>query len=150
VKVAQANLTLAQSQVTGLPAVLADVYAAGGGWAGNTYGTFFENTERDDVAGTYAMATGLRTMLVLLGLVPAGTYSSLKTYQTTALGTPGVCTAALYSASSITATSWARLGAGNVTPTLGAGLTSTSLAFTLASPAFVVLELVLTTAPTSV
>lgn len=151
VAVAQSNLTLAQSQVTGLPAVLADTYAAGGGWAGNVYGTQFENTERDDVTGSLIMASGARTWLVLLGLCPASTYASFKLYlSTAATGTAGVYTCALYSASSLTNTSWARLGSGNVTlPSLtgSPGIVSTTLAFTLSSPAYVALEMVVTTAP---
>lgn len=148
VAVAQSNLTLAQSQVTGLVSALADGYSSGGQWATNVYGTQFENLERDDAAGVYLLATGTKTQLVLLGLVPAGTYSSFKLYVTTA-GTSSTLTAALYSASSLAATSWARLGSGNVTPTISAtGLVSTSLSFTLASPAYVVMEMVLTTAST--
>lgn len=148
VKVAQANLTVAESQVTGLSATLNATYSAGSQWAPNVYGTLFENTERDDVTGTYLMVSADRTALVLLGLCPASTYASFKLYVTTpAVG--GTMTAALYSASSLTSTSWARLGSGNVTPIVtSGGLVSTSLAFTLASPAYVALEMVLTTAPT--
>lgn len=155
VKVNQGNITVAESQVTNLTSDLAAIttamiptYSSGGRWAPNVYGTLLENTERDNASGTYLMVTGLKTQLVLLGLVPAGSYSTFKLYVTTA-GTGSTLTAALYSASTLTNTSWARLGAGNVTPVVTAtGLVSTTLAFTLASPAYVVLEIVLTTAST--
>ena len=42
-------------------------YTAGGQWGVNVYGNQFENTERDDVAGTYLVLSGDRTVLVLLG-----------------------------------------------------------------------------------
>ena len=143
-----ASSAIPQSQVTGLSTVLNPSYAAGGQWAPNVYGTQFENMERDDATGTYLMVTGFKTVLVLLGLCPAGTYSSFKLYVTTA-GTSSTLTTALYSASSLTSTSWARLGSGNVTAAVTpVGLSTTSLAFTLASPAYVVLQMVLTTAST--
>lgn len=148
IAVAQSALTLAPSQVTGLAPILMDSYSSGGQWAPNVYGTQFENMERDDAAGGYIMTSTAKTQLVLLGLVPAGTYSSFKLYVTIA-GVGGVMTAALYSSSTMAGTSWARLGAGNVTPVYTtASLVSTSLSFTLAAPAYVVLEMVLTTAPT--
>lgn len=151
VKVAQANLTLTQSQVTGLSSVLNPSYSAGGQWAPNVYGTQFENLERDDVTGSLIMTSTTKTWLVLLGLCPASTYASFKLYlSAVATGTAGVYTCALYSGSSMTSTSWSRLGAGNVTlPSLtgSTGIISTSLAFTLSSPAYVALQMVVTTAP---
>jgi hypothetical protein len=148
VKVAQANLTVAESQVTGLSATLNASYSAGGQWAPNVYGTLFENMERDDANSTLIMGTTPRTQLVQLGLVPAGTYSTFKTYTT---NTPsgGVITAALFSSSTMSGTSWARLGSGNVTPSIAAGLVSTSLSFTLSSPAYVLLQMVYTTTATT-
>lgn len=149
VKVAQANLTLAQSQVTNLSSDLAASYGSGGRWAPNVYGNQFENMERDDVTAGLLMASGsARTWLILLGLCPASTYSSFKVYLSTLASGSGVMTCALYSGSSITSTSWARLGSGNVTTpslTSATGIISTSLSFTLASPAYVALEMVATT-----
>jgi hypothetical protein len=150
---------IAESQVTNLTTDLAakaplsalnSGCSSGGQWAPNVYGTQFENVERDDVTGSVIMASGFRTWLVLLGLVPAGTYASFKLYlSTAATGTAGVYTCALFGGSSMTNTSWARLGSGNVTlPSLAtAGMITTSLAFTLASPTYVALEMVATTAP---
>lgn len=150
-KVNQPNLTLAQSQITGLSSALAPNYSAGAQWAPNVYGTLYENLERDDANSTLIMASGFRTWLVLLGLVPAGTYSTFKLYlSAVATGTAGVYTCALFGGSSMTNTSWARLGSGNVTlPSLtgSPGLISTSLSFTLATPTYVALEMVVTTAP---
>lgn len=149
VKVAQANLTIAESQVTGLVSTLNAGYSSGGQWAPNAYGTQLENMERDDVSTGLLMASGsARTWLILLGWCPASTYASFKLYLSTLASGSGVMTCALYSASTLTNTSWARLGSGNVTmPSLtsATGIISTSLAFTLASPAYVALEMVATT-----
>lgn len=148
VKVAQANLTLTQSQITGLSSALSPGYSAGGQWAPNVYGTLFENMEREDAASSGGVITTTnKTLLILLGLVPAGTYSTFKIYVSAASSGTGVTTCALYSSSSLTSTSWSRLGSGNVA--LGAttaGLQSTALAFTLSSPAYVALQMVATTA----
>lgn len=148
VKVAQSALTLTQSQITGLSTALNPAYSAGSAWGPNVYSTQVENTERDDIASTYLIVSGDRTVLVLLGLCPASTYSSFKFYIT---NTPsgGTMTAALFSSSTLTGTSWSRLGSGNVTPTLAAGLVSTSLSFTLSSPAYVVLQMVMTATATT-
>lgn len=124
-------------------------YSLGGQWGPNVYGSLFENMERDAASSTLIMnGSSARTQLVLLGLVPAGSYSVFKLYVT---NTPsgGVITAALFSAGSMSSTSWARLGSGNVTPAIAAGLVSTSLAFTLASPAYVMLQMVYTTTATT-
>lgn len=148
VKVAQANLTLAQSQVTGLAPILMDSYSAGGQWAPNVYGTLFENMEREDaVSSPGVITTTNKTLLILLGLVPQGTYSVFEVYTSVVSSGSGVTTCALYSSSSLTSTSWARLGSGNVTlpATTSLGVKSTSLAFTLSSPAYVALEMVVTT-----
>jgi hypothetical protein len=148
VKVAQANLTLAESQVTGLVANLNQTNQGGGVWGSNVYGNQMSNIGVDDATGTYLMVTGSRTLLMLIGLAPAATYSTFKLYVTTA-GTGSTLTAALYSSSSLTATSWSRLGSGNITPVVTAtGLVSTAISFTLASAAYVVAELALTTAST--
>lgn len=147
VAVNQGNLTLAESQITGLATTLNAGYQAGGLWTNSVYGDLMSNMQRDDAGGTYAMST--RTQLVLLGLCPVGTYSVFKLYVTVAQSA-GVMSAALFSSATLTGTSWARLGSGNVTPAVTAtGLVSTSLAFTLASPAYVVLEMVATTAFTT-
>jgi hypothetical protein len=140
---------IAQSQVTGLPAVLGQGLSPGGVWVSNVYGNQFENMERDDATGSLAMVVSSSdTWIVLLGLCPASTYASFKLYVTTA-GTSSTLTAALFGASTLTNTSWARLGSGNVTPVISAtGLVSTSLAFTLASPTYVALQMVLTTVST--
>lgn len=119
-------------------------YSAGGLWAPTVYGTQFENIERDDVTTGLAMTGTTHTFLVLLGWCPASTYASFKLYVTASAASVTL-TAALYSAATLTNTSWARLGSGNVTPVVTAtGLVSTSLAFTLASPAYVALEMALT------
>ena len=151
VKVAPASLTIAQSQVTGLTAALVGGYTAGGQWAANVYGNQFENMERDDAITTPGVITTTnKTLLILLGLVPASTYSAFKVYVSVASVGAGVTTCALYSSSSLTGTSWSRLGSGNVAlSATTAGLQSTSLAFTLASAAYVALEMVATTSYTT-
>jgi hypothetical protein len=151
VKVAPAALTIAQSQVTGLATTLAPGYTAGGQWVDNVYGNQFENMERDDTITTPGVITTTnKTLLILLGLVPASTYSAFKVYVSVASAGAGVTTCALYSSSSLTGTSWSRLGSGNVAlSATTAGLQSTSLAFTLASAAYVALEMVATTAYTT-
>jgi hypothetical protein len=157
VKVLQSALTIAESQVTGLASGLAAVnssittglaagYQAGGVWGTNVYGFTMQNLEIDDAGGTLLMVgASSRTMIVLLGLAPAATYSVFKLYVTNT-PTAGSLTCALYSASSMSNTSWARLGSGNVTATIAAapGMVTTSLAYTLASPAYVMLEMVAT------
>lgn len=148
VKVAQGNLTLAESQVTGLTAALNPTYSAGSAWGPNVYGTLMENTERDDVTSTYAMTSSLKTLLVLIGLCPAASYSVFKTFQTVAQS-GGTLTAALYSSATISGTSWSRLGSGNITATLSSGIASNSLPFTLSSPAFVALLMSFTSSPTT-
>lgn len=123
---------------------LVNAYQQGGVWDYNVFGDLMSNMARDDATGTLAMASGSTTMLVLLGLTPAGSYSTFKLYVTAAAASTTI-TAALFSASSLSSTSWARLGSGNVTPVVTSpGLVSTSLAFSLASPAYVMLQMVRT------
>jgi hypothetical protein len=144
VKVAQANLTLAESQITGLVANLNQTNQGGGAWESNTYAWLMSNMKIDDAAGTVLMTSStIRTVTILLGLAPAGSYSVFKLYVT---NTPssGSLTCGLYSASSLSSTSWSRLGSGNATATMAAGLVTTSLTFTLASPTYVLLEAVAT------
>jgi hypothetical protein len=168
--------TIAQSQVTGLVSALAGKvgsvtntdgtiavtgtatapvvslpasgYTQGGPWVSSVYGNQFENMERDDATSGVLMSS--RTLLVLLGWCPASIYSTFKVFLSTiAAGTAGTISSALFSAATLTNTSWTRLGSGNVTMgslTGSPAIISNSLAFTLASPAFVVLEMVATTA----
>jgi hypothetical protein len=149
VKVAQANLTIAESQVTNLTSNLNSAFGAGGQWAPNVFSTQVENMERGVVGNSSLIMTGTtRTWLILLGLCPASTYASFKLFLSPAAsGTAGTMTCALFSGSSLTSTSWSRLGSGNVTmgSLTTAGVITTSLAFTLASPAYVALEMVATT-----
>lgn len=146
VKVAQSNLTLAESQITNLVSNLNQTNQGGGVWGSNVYGNQMSNMAIDDATGTYLMVTGFKTLLMLVGFAPAATYSTFKLYVTNAAAS-STLTVGLYSASTLTNTSWSRLGSGNITPTITSpGLVSTAISFTLASPAYVVAEMVLTTA----
>lgn len=150
--VSAANLLLANTAITDLdtratagPPV---GYGYAGAWGNRVYGDLMSNMNRDDADDIYQMTSTTRTQLFLLGQSPAGTYAAFRLYVTAAI-TGGTVNAALFSATNRTDTSWARLGAGNVTPVLtGTGVVSTSLAFTLASDQWVLLMLALTgTAP---
>lgn len=154
VAVNQGSLSIAPSQVSGLSAQLSllnSSYSQGGMWGPNVYGDLMSNMERDDATSAYLLVSGTsRTLVSLIGWSPSATYSVVKFYETVASGSGGVMTLALYTATSISSTSWTRLGSGNVTQsTSTAGLITVSLPFTLASPAYVLLQMVLTTAPTS-
>lgn len=121
-------------------------YSAGGSWAPNVYGTIVENIERDDIGSSgIAMTSTTKTWVILLGLCPGSVaFSTFKLYVTAAAASTTI-TAALFGSFTLAGTSWSRLGSGNVTPVVSAtGLVSTSLAFSLPSPAYVALELVMT------
>jgi hypothetical protein len=146
---------ITESQVTNLTTDLAngpdDGYGAPGVWSKRVYGDLMSNMDRSAATSAYAMLSTTRTQLVLLGFTPAASYSTFRLWITTAANGSPVATAALYSSATLTSTSWSRLGAGNVTPTITAtGLVSTSLSFTLGSDSWVLLELVITTTPTSI
>jgi hypothetical protein len=139
------SLTIGGTATAPVVSLGPDAYSEGGPWSASTYNTQFENMGRDD-ASAGVITTTNKTLLVLLGLVPAGSFSTFKVCVSTASSGTGVTTCALYGSASLTSTAWARLGSGNVT--LGAttvGIQSTSLAFTLASSTYVALEMVVTT-----
>lgn len=125
-------------------------YGHNGPWGTRVYGDLMTNINRDDADDIYAPTATTRTLLILFGLSPAGTYAAFRLFVTIAM-VGGTTSAALFSAANRTDTNWTRLGSGNVSPVLtSTGLVSTNLAFTLVSDQWVMLELVLTgTAPTT-
>jgi hypothetical protein len=122
-------------------------YGHAGLWDSNVYADLCSNGARDDATGTWAFSATNRTLVLLLGLVPAGTYTGFRLFRTTAI-TGGTVSANLFTSATRTGTSWAQAGS-NVTPVLSAtGLVDTACALTLASPTWVALQIVLTgTAP---
>lgn len=123
---------------------LVNAYQQGGVWDYNVFGDLMSNMSRDDAISAYAFSSAVKTQLVLLGLAPAGSYSVVKVCVTTPQSASTI-TAALYSSSSLTSTSWTRLGSGNITPAISAaGVVTTSLPFTLSSPTYVLLQMALT------
>lgn len=146
--VSAANLLQANTAINDLDVRTNRGYGHNGAWANSVYGDLVTNMNRDDADDIYQMTSTTRTQLILLGLSPAGTYAAFRLHVNATI-TGGTVSAALFSATNRTDTTWNRLGAGNATPVLtGTGIVSTSLAFTLASDQWVLLMLALTgTAP---
>lgn len=141
------TLAVNQAGVSGL----VNASQAGGIWNYNVYGDLMSSISRDDCLGSVAYSSSLKTQLVMVGLCPAQSYNTLKLYNTVNANGSPVITAALFGSTSLSSTSWSRLGSGNVTfsALTTAGLLSASLPFSLSVPTYVIAQLVLTTAPTS-
>lgn len=101
---------------------------------------------------TYDTSATVRSFQFLLGKLPAGTViSNLKLYTNLAM-VGGAATAALYESSSLTSTSWSRLGSNTTVTTLlqATGKVSTGYSATVgASDAWIRAMFVITTAPST-
>jgi len=132
-------------------AVRARTVSAAGEWEIDTYLDLLANGHRDDAVATWAFSATNRTLALLLGRAVAGSsFTGFRVFKTTA-AVGGTSAAALYTSPWRSATSWTRVGAGNVSPTLtGTGQLEVPLPFTLDQDAFVLLLWTLTgTAPTT-
>jgi len=113
------------------------------------FGDLISTSPRQQASSAAALSSTTRTLHLLLGRIGRGrAVTGFRLLKTTAMS-GGAATASLYTSSDPASTSWSRVAAGNVTPTLtGTGFVSTACGFTASDDLWVRLLLVLTTAPT--